>query len=127
MRRETVVTVLVCAAALTACTGPGEPAFVSDRPSLEPCGTVTLGQGETVPTEAWTCFDAAAATGAELVVSRPTTEGDPIVTYYRAGPGITGVEVLTDTTADAFGPRTWTHELCARMDGAHDPRDCRTV
>ena len=127
MRRETVITLVACTVALTACTGPGTPAFVSDRPTLEPCGTITLGQGETVPDDVWACFDERAATGAELVVSRPTTEGDPIVTYYRAGPGITGVEVLTDSTADAFGPRTWTHELCARLDGAHDPRDCTSL
>jgi len=123
----TVVTVLVCVTVLAACSGPGAPAAVTDRPSLQACGTVTLGQGETVPDEAWACFDAHAATGAELVVSRPTTEGDPIVTYYRTGPGIAGVEVFTDTTADQFGPRTWTHEMCARLDGAHDPADCRTV
>jgi hypothetical protein len=47
-------------------------------------------------------MDNATTKGAELVVSAPTVEGDPIVTYYRVLPG-GGVEIFVDSTLDEFG------------------------
>ena len=49
-----------------------------------------------------------------LDVELPTVEGDPI--YYRytvVGPGL--VEVRTDTTHDAFGPRAVVTERCTSL------------
>lgn len=113
--------VVLAAAALTGCAGPfgsgaGTPApepapraFV-ERAVLPSCGSVELGQGETIPQDLLDCFAKAGADGAELVVTAPTTEGDPIVTYYRALPG-GGVERFDDMTADAYGGG-WAHSTC---------------
>ena len=84
-------------------------AFI-DRAALPSCGSVDLGQGETIPQDAIDCLADAGDQGAELVVTMPTVEGDPIVTYYRALP-TGGVEVFTDMTQDAFGGG-WAHEVC---------------
>lgn len=68
------------------------------------CGRVELGQGgPAVPSEKLTCFADGAKTGARttLRVVMPTTEGDPIVTTYRAS-GPDEVEVVIDSTADKF-------------------------
>ena len=66
------------------------PAAFVGREPLQSCGDVRLDQGESVPDDLYRCLDEAAATGAELVVTMPTTEGDPIVSYYRVGPQIDG-------------------------------------
>lgn len=46
---------------------------------------------------------------AELVTLRRTVEGDPIVTYYRVGPDIDGIEVFIDNTLDRYRSKDWTH------------------
>jgi hypothetical protein len=104
---------------LAACDRPldGGPmiAAPSDRVSPDAttdCGTFTLGQGEHLPADAAQCLISAARTGrpAKLAVTRPTTEGDPIPMTYTARDG--KVEVLTDTRADNFGPKTLTLQTC---------------
>lgn len=67
-----------------------------------------------IPISAIRCMESAAidGNGAELAVSRPTTEGDTIVSYFRLGPGIEGMDVFVDGTADSFGPGTWTYQHC---------------
>ena len=77
------------------------------------CGDVTLNQGEKIPTTAVDCIDAAIGSlEAELVVVSLTTEGDPVVAFYRTAVGTLGVEIFTDGEFDRFGPKTWTHENC---------------
>ncbi|MGN7704195.1 hypothetical protein [Cellulosimicrobium sp. 22601] len=101
------------------------PAAFVDREPLDLCGDVRLDQGESVPDDLFRCLDAAAATGAELVVTMPTTEGDPIVSYYRVGPRIDGVEIFVDATRDAYGPREWAHLLCPDATSAAAPGTCQ--
>ena len=89
------------------------PAAFTNREALFSCGEFVLGQGETLPPEAWDCLAERLETGAEIVLAQPTTEGDPIITYYRVGPGIDGMEYFTDPTFDTWGADAWEHMLCA--------------
>lgn len=97
------------------------------REPLTSCGSVTLGQLEEVPAEAWACLDAGRATGAELVVTTPTTEGDPMRAYYRVGPGVDGLEIYRDTTADTYGSGGWSFTRCPGTVRVVEPTSCRTV
>lgn len=98
------------------------PAAFQDRTPLPSCGSVVLGQrdpvGRTEPEI--DCFEQAIrrGAGAELVVTRPTVEGDPLIFYYRALPQGT-VEYFVDATQDSFGSRTWFDGVCT----APDPDD----
>ncbi|GEL93458.1 hypothetical protein [Cellulomonas composti] len=91
------------------------------------CGEIVLGQGEQVPATAWACLDAATGTGATLVVTFPTTEGDPIVTTYRVGPDVDGLEITTDATQDRFGgpDAGISTETCPDTVTAAEPLGCR--
>lgn len=131
-----VVGVLV--AALTACqqgVGAAErPATSTEAPGQvsSSCGEVRLARGEHVPDAAWTCLDAALASGraTRLVVTRPTTEGDPLVLTYRVGGDVRGLEIATDSSADRFAApqdRAVRVEECPGTVRAAEPRDCRTV
>ena len=129
------VSVVAFASALVACseqptsdTTDGEaPSTFTERVAFASCGEILLDQGETVPGSAWVCLDAATDTGAELVVEMPTTEGDLVVTYYRVGPSIDGLEVFRDATRDSFGPGTWSHELCPETTAVSEPLGCGEV
>jgi hypothetical protein len=91
----------------------GAPPEFTDRSPLVSCGEIVLAQGETAPPGAIGCMEEAAGRGgAELSVSSLTTEGDAIVSYFRVGPQIDGIDLFVDATADSFGPRTWTYEHC---------------
>jgi len=133
VRAAVVLTVAI--AAIGACGSPSGAgaspvdagSIFTDRAVLASCGELRLGQGEEVPAEAWACVDAAFDTGAELAVEMPTTEGDPIVTYYRVGPDIDGLELFTDTTRDNFGPQTWSHEVCPDTVTVREPLGCEEV
>jgi hypothetical protein len=78
------------------------------------CGKYVLSQGETEPADAYRCFIEAVGAGhpAQLEVTRPTTEGDPIPVSY-AGHASGEVERITDSRQDAFGTRTMTREVCS--------------
>lgn len=89
------------------------PAAFRDRTALFSCGDFVLDQTMEVPPEAWDCLAGGVDDGAEVTIVRPTTEGDPIITYYRVGPEIDGMEYFTDPTLDKFGADTWEHMLCA--------------
>ena len=102
------------------------PTAFRERDELESCGEVVLKQGESVPADAAACVDAAFASGAELVVLGPTTEGDPIVTYYRVGPAIEGMEIFIDSTLDQWG-FGWSHQLCAAATSFLDAGECAKV
>lgn len=132
-----VVGVLV--AGLTACQQsagaavPRASATATTTPATiaeSSCGVVRLGQGERVPEPAWSCLDAALGAGraASLVVTRPTTEGDPIVLTYRVGGDVQGMEIVTDDRADQFAApdaRGLHRELCTGTVRVAEPRDCR--
>jgi hypothetical protein len=100
---------------------------------LPSCGSVDLGPGtgaSQVPADRAAClFDAAAVRlGAELEVVSYTTEGDPVPVYYRHHPGVSGLEVMEDQTADSYGSGGWTVSLCPEATGPHalgvcTPRD----
>jgi hypothetical protein len=89
------------------------PASFRNRAELPSCGRMAAGPGP-VAGDPVDCFDAAIREGrpAELVVTTTTTEGDPIVTYYRALPA-GGVEVFTDATEDTYGSKDWSHQGCS--------------
>lgn len=104
-------------------TSSDAPAEFKDREPLASCGDLELGQGEPIPKAAFDCLNDAHDTGAELVVAMPTTEGDPIVTYYRVGPDIIGMDVFTDATLDAYGG-TWYVQHCRGTIDASLPAGC---
>jgi len=116
MRAAALALTAACVFALSGCVvGPGAPeggptpgAFL-DRATLPSCGAVVLGQGEEVPTGDIACLEEATSAGAELAVTRPTTEGDPVTAYYRVLPG-GGWEIYTDMTEDAYGGGWWLDE-----------------
>ena len=103
-------------------TNGDAPAAFTERPVLPSCGSVELDQGEPIPQEAIDCLAGAGAGGAELIVTSPTVEGDPIVSYYRALPG-GGIEVFSDMTQDAFGGG-WGYELCEDATTVADGGGC---
>ncbi|MFF5291129.1 DUF4362 domain-containing protein [Paractinoplanes globisporus] len=77
------------------------------------CGTFVLGQGEKLPAGTTSCLLDAARAGrpAQLRVTRPTTEGDPIpFTYTVRTDG--KIELVTDTRQDKFGPQRITRDIC---------------
>jgi hypothetical protein len=95
------------------------PRWFTGRPELKACGSYNLRQGNApqLPAAMLSCFrQALGRGGAELVFSRPTTEGDPFVTYVRALPGSTGVEIAVDDTRDRFGARRWYAQRCDAFD-----------
>lgn len=127
MRRSIATGAWACAllAGAAACSSDGQATTAEPSSTgTASCGTYELVGGTAVPDEAWACLRHGEATGAELVVSRPTTEGDPIVTRYRVGPDVVGVEVVVDTTADRFGPQQVSRADCAGFDAAHELLGC---
>ncbi|BDZ41632.1 hypothetical protein GCM10025865_09310 [Paraoerskovia sediminicola] len=116
-----------CCALLVSCsTGPDDDARAAfeDRPVLPSCGELNLSQGEEEPASARECLDEAGTAGAELTVTSPTTEGDPITTYFRVGPGIDGMEMWVDATQDAYGSGEWELWRCPETVTAVDPLGC---
>jgi hypothetical protein len=105
---------------------PAAPATFRERAELASCGEVVLDQGESTPDDAAACLDAGFASGAELVVVGPTTEGDPVVSYYRVGPAIQGMEIFIDSTLDQWG-FGWSHQMCAEATSFIDVGECAEV
>lgn len=90
------------------------PSAFRDRAPLPSCGDIVLEQGEEIPDAAVACMRSAMlGAGGELAVVRPTTEGDPIVTFYRVGPGIRGATVFTDMSHDRYGGGGWDIVSCS--------------
>jgi hypothetical protein len=97
---------------------PGStPQALLERAPLHLCGEFTLRLGEQVPASATECFEnAIGAGGAELILTAPTDEGDPVVSWFRALP-TGGVEIWTDVRQDKFaGEAAWQHSLCPSAD-----------
>ena len=92
------------------------------------CGDITLDQGKKIPTNAVECINAAIGSlEAELAVVSLTTEGDPIVAFYRTAAGTLGVEIFTDGEFDRFGPKTWSHQNCPQTTNLMSPLGCAVV
>lgn len=88
------------------------------------CGSVQVGQGEEVVTSARAevaCLQEALDLGepAELTVETPTSEGDPIITYYRVLPDGT-TEAYVDATGDTYGSGGWAFTSCDQPTSAID-------
>jgi hypothetical protein len=95
-----------------------------ERTTLPSCGAVDLHHGEELRRDApaaLACLRSALTSGegAELVVTSPTTEGDPITAYYRVTPAGT-TELYEDATEDAFGDGAWHFAECDRPEGVLD-------
>ncbi|GAA1359252.1 hypothetical protein [Catellatospora chokoriensis] len=88
----------------------------TSRTELASCGEVSLGQGEQMQQKAVqeiACLQRALKDGesAELKVTHPTVEGDPLRTYYRVLPQ-GRLEVYTDSTDDRYSDRNWSFAEC---------------
>jgi hypothetical protein len=117
IRRYLPMTVLIVL--VTGCSFLGDPVESqwNDREVFPSCGSVELNQGEQVlepPAREIDCLRDAlrAEQGAELSVTYPTVEGDPIRTHYRLTPFGT-LQVYEDSTDDAFGDQKWSFTKCA--------------
>lgn len=77
------------------------------------CGTVTLVQSRTPGAGSLACFLDAVAAGqsVHLTIVRPTVEGDPIATTYRADRS-GSIEVITDSRQDRFGSGQVEYQVC---------------
>ena len=98
-----------CVAGPATAGGESGPDAFRERAELPSCGSVILGQGEEIPADAAACLADAGADGAELALTRPTVEGDPVTEYYRVLPS-GGWEIYVDMTRDAFGGGWWFNE-----------------
>ena len=105
-----------------------QPSWFTDRQPLPACDDVVLSPGETVPDDAVEClFTGGTDSGAELLVRSPTTEGDPIYTYYRRLPGQAGLDLMSDATRDQYGEGGWTWVTCPDATSPDDiGEDCTT-
>ncbi|MGY1730926.1 hypothetical protein ACI798_05345 [Geodermatophilus sp. SYSU D01045] len=117
-RAVVLLTALACAACAPSA---GAPAAFTDRDALPACPAQDLGQGERVAADALACL---AAGEAELEVTRPTTEGDPVTSWYRARPGLPGLEVFVDGSRDRFGTGDWLRLDCPAATSPEDLGDC---
>lgn len=97
----------------------------NSRTSFPSCGEVTLGQLDRLEKAGKRELDClrealASGVGAELTVTFPTVEGDPIIEHLRLTPG--GVlETYVDSTADTFGTQEWSYSECADPEIGPDP------
>ena len=122
--RRMLVLGLISAAALAGCSAKGAASSPAPAASSAPaapaasaastdCGTFVLGQGGRVPDDATRCLAEALIAGgrAQLKVTRPTVEGDPIPITYTTRPD-GKLDVLTDTRKDHFGAQRVTRQTC---------------
>lgn len=89
------------------------PAEVVNRSVLPFCGVEEGGFSGFPDAEVRACFVAALRAGAhaEFASIHSTIEGDPIARITRVLPG-GGLEILVDSTQDAFGAPVWTRMTC---------------
>jgi hypothetical protein len=121
-RLRVLLVALACAGCGTADSAPvAAPAEFTARDPLPACPAQDLGQGDRVAAEALACLTAG---GAELAVTRPTTEGDPVASWFRARPGVPGLEVFVDGSRDRFGTGDWLRLDCPGATAPDDLGDC---
>lgn len=112
------VALVVIVAACSSLLPSGLPAQFVNRPALPSCGAEVRAQRDGPDPVARSCLMSAfdEQRSAELVSTRPTVEGDPIVTYFRVWPTADiAVEVYTDSSRDKFGSAAWTYSACERL------------
>ncbi|HEX7197715.1 MAG TPA: hypothetical protein VF364_12895 [Candidatus Limnocylindria bacterium] len=101
---------------------PGHvPEWVANRQPLESCGEETP---EGLNADARACILDAYETGsgAELISTQNSVEGDPITRYIRVHEnGV--VEIFHDATRDSFGSGEWERLLCAGLIPVADVND----
>jgi len=120
------IAALLGAAALAACS-PNPVAEAGMR-----CGSYAIPQGTPgIRADKLDCLSAAYAEGraVTLSVTELTTEGDPIVTTYTTTPD-RKLDVVVDSTADAFGPGGVAHYACNAATftlGRVDTAGCETI
>lgn len=101
------------------------PETFRSRQPLPSCGEIVLDQTQSVPQLPLDCMaSAAGGVGAEFALAQPTSEGDYIVTFYRVGPAISGVDVFVDATRDQFGKQEWREGSCPSVRSMLDPQVC---
>jgi hypothetical protein len=93
--------------------GRTAPMVVVSRSVLPFCGVEERGIAGAIDPAIRRCFAGALRDHgrAEFASISTTDEGDPIATITRTLPG-GGLEVLVDSTQDAFGARVWTQMIC---------------
>lgn len=89
-----------------------------ERSTLPNCGEVALEQGERLQLQGRSelaCLRAAFSSGdgAELKVSFPTVEGDPVAEYYRVTSNRT-TEIYVDSTEDPNSDQKWSFAQCEK-------------
>ncbi|MFA4084979.1 hypothetical protein [Mycobacteroides salmoniphilum] len=104
---------------------PPPSAFI-DRTPLPSCGSYTFGfRDRAAPAPQRDCMNngRASGLGAELKIVQPTTEGDPVTTYYRVFSPQQRVEVFVDYSGDQFSNFGWSHFFCwtTPIDYSPDP------
>lgn len=113
---------------LSGCGGgetTSEPAWFADRQTLPSCEAVVLDQGDVAPDTSSGClFGGSTDSGAELLVRSPTTEGDPVYTYYRRLPGAAGLDVMSDATRDQNGSEGWRWVTCPEATSITELNSC---
>lgn len=107
---------LALLALLTSGCGDEVQAQFGDRTELPSCGSLDVDpvqRWRAAGREAWDCFARALESGepAEIAVTYPTDEGDPIRAWFR----LTGdeMEIYEDATDDPFGSGEWMFSTCA--------------
>lgn len=89
------------------------------------CGDWVTKQGDPrISQSASLCMRNGMVDGADLAVASPTPEGDLIITFYRVGPNIDGIQVFADAIRDNFGSQTWTERMCHPAQFAFPPDGC---
>ena len=107
-------------------SGP-EPEWITNRLPLTPCGIEEVGVEGNFNGDARACLLAAheAGTGAELISTQTSVEGDPITRYVRVHEnGV--IELFVDATRDQYGSGEWERFRCDRLvpvAEANDPPD----
>jgi hypothetical protein len=121
IRFGSLIAVVALGVTATGCSSlfaPGPPAQFTNRPQLPACGQEMYGRGEGMDVDARTCLMSAFEDGspAELVSTRLSVEGEPVVTYFRVwpAPGVP-VEIYTDSSRDSFRSAAWTYQACERL------------
>jgi hypothetical protein len=106
------------------------PDPVRTSPAKKSCGAFVLSQGDTLPTKAVQCMDAAAsaADAAQLAWSSPTTEGGPIVSFAFVAEGSGEVTAYSTNAFDSYGgDPQWTTATCTNVTQAISLPGCPTA
>lgn len=92
---------------------PGAPAKVRNPANRITCGAAVLDQGGVVPQESLDCLTRfAGVDDVEFQLSRPTVEGDPIISFVIGTEGSDEFEIYTTSHWDKYGKDEWRHTTC---------------